>query len=78
MTTPSILNSTDAAVVASRGHATLVFTECGDSTTDQLETAVTTLLQVGAPIGGVVISEVPESELNSFRTSHVGTFQTGP
>ena len=71
ISTPSALNSTDAVIVASRCDATLLLAECDKSTTDQLEIAVTSLLQVGAPIAGVVISEVPASEVNSWRAAHV-------
>jgi len=76
VSTPSALNSTDAAIVSSRCDATLVLTECGKSTTVQLEIAVTSLLQVGAPIAGVVISGVPASEVNSWRAAHVSNPQS--
>ena len=75
ISTSSTLTSTDAAIVASRCDATLVLTECGKSTTDQLEIAVTSLLQVGAPIAGEVISGVSASEVNSWKAANVSNPQ---
>jgi capsular exopolysaccharide synthesis family protein len=75
VTTPSPLNSTDAAIVAHRCDATLLLTECARSTVDQLEIAATSLLQVGAPIAGVVVTEVPASEINSWRATQINNPQ---
>jgi capsular exopolysaccharide synthesis family protein len=71
ITTLPSLNSTDAAIIASRCDATLLLAECDESRIDQLEIAVTSLIQVGAPIAGVVISGVPVGEVNSWRAAHI-------
>ncbi len=75
VTTPPAVDTTDAAVAASRCDGVLILAQYGQSTTMQLEMAVISLLQVGVPIAGVILNEVPQSEVNYWRVASADDLQ---
>jgi len=66
--TGPLLESSDAAVVARRTDGVLLVVRCKKTTTLELEAAVTSLVQVAAPIAGVVITDVPVGETLKWKT----------
>jgi len=71
--TGPLLDCSDAAVVARRTDGVLLVVRYEKTTTLELEAAVTSLVQIAAPIAGVVVTDVPVGETLKWKTVGVAT-----
>jgi len=65
--TTAAQDSTDPAVVGKRSDAVLLVLRHDATTSTQLEAAAASLMQVGAPIAGTVLNDVPADESLFWR-----------
>jgi capsular exopolysaccharide synthesis family protein len=66
---PYATTPTGAAVVASRCDGALLLIHHGETTTIELNATMTSILQVGVPIAGIIIEGVPADEVNHWKTA---------
>ena len=67
--TGPVLETSDAAVVARRSDGVLLVVRYERTTTMELEATVTSLMQIAAPIAGVVVTDVPAGETLNWKTA---------